>query len=139
MELSGQPADASSQRDLIASIVTQYLSEARAEPLEGISFSTPLMEAGLDSLDMLKVEFLSRGMHNKAWSCQSNAGYPAPHCFGIAIENTNEMTDGPVADDAYWLLAGCEVQACVAMLLLSLRPVKLHAWICSPSQHTSHQ
>ena len=43
-------------RDLIAGIVIQYLTEARAEPIEDVSFSTPLMDAGLDSLDMLKVQ-----------------------------------------------------------------------------------
>ncbi len=42
-------------REVIASVVMQYLSEARSEPLEDLDFSTPFMDAGLDSLDMLKV------------------------------------------------------------------------------------
>lgn len=81
LEFAGPAADANSQRDLIASIVIQYLSEARAETLEDISFSTPLMEAGLDSLDMLKVDILFWGMRNRDWSCQSKPGYPALSAF----------------------------------------------------------
>ena len=51
-ELAIQPP---TPREVIASVVMQYLSEARSEPLEEVDFSTPFMDAGLDSLDMLKV------------------------------------------------------------------------------------
>lgn len=51
------PADSSEQQTfaIIDSTVRQYLAEGRDEPVEDFTASTPFMDAGLDSLDMLKV------------------------------------------------------------------------------------
>ena len=40
--------------DTVAAVIQGYLTEARGEPVEGFTADTPFMDAGLDSLDMLK-------------------------------------------------------------------------------------
>lgn len=40
--------------DTVASVIQEYLTEARGEPVDGFTSDTPFMDAGLDSLDMLK-------------------------------------------------------------------------------------
>ena len=40
----------------LTAVVQGYLSEARGDPVDDFSADTPFMEAGLDSLDMLKVD-----------------------------------------------------------------------------------
>ena len=41
--------------EMVDAIIKEYLAEGRGSPLETFSPSMPFMEAGLDSLDMLKV------------------------------------------------------------------------------------
>lgn len=41
----------------ISRIVSEYLSQVRDESSEDFNLDTPFMDAGLDSLDMLKVSF----------------------------------------------------------------------------------
>ena len=40
--------------DTVAAVIQGYLTEARGEPVDDFTFDTPFMDAGLDSLDMLK-------------------------------------------------------------------------------------
>ena len=41
--------------DTVAGVLEEYLTQARGEPGEALTVDTPFMDAGLDSLDMLKV------------------------------------------------------------------------------------
>ena len=41
--------------DSLCSVVKEYLTEARGAPVDDFNPDTPFMDAGLDSLDMLKV------------------------------------------------------------------------------------
>jgi hypothetical protein len=41
--------------DTVAAVIQEYLTEARGESVDGFTVDTPFMDAGLDSLDMLKV------------------------------------------------------------------------------------
>ena len=41
--------------DTVAGVLEEYLAQARGEPGEALTLDTPFMDAGLDSLDMLKV------------------------------------------------------------------------------------
>ena len=51
------PLESSEQHvfDIIDSTLRQYLAEGRDEPVADFTFTTPFMDAGLDSLDLLKV------------------------------------------------------------------------------------
>lgn len=48
------PASYLSVVDAVGKVVSEYLTEARGEPLQNFSPDVPFMDAGLDSLDMLK-------------------------------------------------------------------------------------
>ena len=41
--------------DSLAEVVQNYLTEARGDPADDFTADMPFMDAGLDSLDMLKV------------------------------------------------------------------------------------
>lgn len=41
--------------DSLTEVVQGYLTDARGDPADDFTADTPFMEAGLDSLDMLKV------------------------------------------------------------------------------------
>lgn len=41
--------------ETLAGVVQNYLTEARGDPADDFTADTPFMDAGLDSLDMLKV------------------------------------------------------------------------------------
>lgn len=68
------PDDGHDDRDFLslvctlAGVVREYLSEARGSLADDFKDDTPFMDAGLDSLDMLKVTPTPRAIYCRAWA-----------------------------------------------------------------------